>query len=306
MEPIREVGGVATQEVETVLRSKSLPFLYILMTLAQSCVSISEHEALQRRLQASEVRLMQTQNELQRLQSERQRLRGHLDSQLTQLDKLQVEIGSLEAKRKAARQNLEEAQRVNQQLAVALDEKEKALASSARSNEDQEQLLAAYLDKLKSLIDSGDLSVSLVDGKLIVALPTDILFASGSAKISERGEATLLELGRVFDSMPDKGLQVEGHTDNVPIRGGKFESNWHLGHARAMAVVDILMRTGVPAQKLSAASYGEHHPKAPNTDEINRQKNRRIEIVVLPNLDVLSDLKPAIRQEGDERTKYSH
>jgi chemotaxis protein MotB len=297
---------VATQEVDTVLTLKTLPIFSILMMLTQSCVSISEHEALRQRLQASEARLMQTQDELQRLQSERQRLRMHLDSQLTQLDQLNGEIGSLEAKRKAMRQNLEEAQRVNQQLAVALSEKEMALASTARSKEDQERLLASYRDKLKSLIDSGDLSVSLVDGKLIVALPTDILFASGSAKISERGEITLRELGRVFESMPDKGLQVEGHTDNVPIRGGKFESNWHLGHARAMAVVDILLSTGVPAQKLSAASYGEHHPKAPNTDEINRQKNRRIEIVVLPNLDVLSDLKPAIMPEGDERTRYSH
>jgi chemotaxis protein MotB len=292
--------------VETVLRLKTLPFFSIMLMLVQSCVSLSEHEALQRRLQVSEARLMQTQNELQRLQSERQRLRMHLDSQLTQLDKLNGEVGSLEAKRKAMRQNLEEAQRVNQQLAVALDDKEKTLASTARSKEDQERLLAAYQDKLRSLINSGDLSVSVVDGKLVVALPTDILFASGSAKISERGETTLRELGRVFESTPDKGLQVEGHTDNVPIRGGKFESNWHLGHARAMAVVDILMSTGVPAQKLSAASYGEHHPKAPNTDEINRQKNRRIEIVVLPNLDVLSDLNPAIRREGDEKTRFSH
>jgi chemotaxis protein MotB len=277
-----------------------------LISFNQSCVSLSEHAALERRLQASEARLARTQDVLQQLQAERQRLRGHLDSQLTQVDKLQNDINSLESKRKAMRENLADAQRVNQQLAATLDEKEKALLAASRSKEDQESLLAAYQQKLKSLIDSGDLSVSLVDGKLVVALPTDILFASGSAKISSRGESTLEELGKVFESMPDKGLQVEGHTDNVPIRGGRFESNWHLGHSRAMAVVDILMKTGMPAQKLSAASYGEHQPKLPNTDDLNRQKNRRIEIVILPNLDVLSDLKPGIMRNSDDRTRLSH
>lgn len=265
-----------------MLRIQNIYSALICLLLCQSCVSITEHEALQRRL-------AQTQQELDRMRAERQKLRTHLDTQLTQIDSLNSELGSVEMKRRAMRDDLDQALKANQQLASTLDEREKALASATRSKDEQAKLLDAYQERLKKLIESGDLSVSLVDGKLIVALPTDILFASGSARISDRGQGTLMELGRVFQSMPDKRLQVEGHTDNVPIRGGRFESNWHLGHARAMAVVDILLRTGVTASKLSAASYGEFQPKAPNTDDENRQKNRRIEIVIIPNLEIIAD-----------------
>jgi chemotaxis protein MotB len=279
-----------------MLRIKTFYTALVCLVLSQSCVSLSEHEALQRRLS-------QTQQELERMRAERQKLRTHLDTQLTQIDSLNSELGSV---RRAMGDDLEQAQKTNQQLASTLDEREKALASATRSKDEQAKLLDAYQERLKKFIQSGDLSVSLVDGKLIVALPADILFASGSARISDRGQSTLVELGRVFQSMPDKRLQVEGHTDNVPIRGGKFESNWHLGHARAMAVVDILLRTGVTAPKLSAASYGEFQPKAPNTDDENRQKNRRIEIVIIPKLDIIAAREPTALRKLRPSTTPAH
>jgi chemotaxis protein MotB len=267
-----------------------LPSAFIVLTLLGfGCVSASEHARLEHRLSVTQAQLTQTQTELERLQNERMRLRKHLDTRGVQLDELNHELSSLDSKQKAARRELERAQAANRELVESLAEKEKALLAAGQAKDAQQKMLAAYRSKLKSLIESEDLSVSLVDGKLVVSLPTDILFASGSAKISERGQDTVMEVGKVLQTVQGKRLQVEGHTDNVPIRGGQYASNWHLGHARAMAVVDILVHAGVPAVQLSAASYGEHQPKVPNTDDESRQRNRRIEIVVIPHLGILAD-----------------
>ncbi|HYX34713.1 MAG TPA: OmpA family protein [Oligoflexus sp.] len=273
---------------------------FLLFALGFGCVSASEHTLLERRLAASETRLMQTRNELDRLQNERDRLRKHVDTYNVQVGELNSELHSLDNKQKAARLELERAKAANRELSESLDEKDKALGLAARSKDEQKKMFEAYRNKLKKLIESEDLTVSLVDGKLVLSLPSDILFASGSAQISERGQDTFMELGRILQSLNDKRLQIEGHTDNNPIRGGRYASNWHLGHGRAMAVVDILIKTGVPASQLSAASYGEHHPKGPNIDDASRQRNRRIEIVIIPHLGVLAE-EPVL-----DDAKYAH
>ncbi|MDQ3233818.1 MAG: OmpA family protein [Pseudobdellovibrionaceae bacterium] len=270
------------------MRLKPPSVALLLFTLGFGCVSASEHAQLERRLSATQAKLNQVQTELDRLQSERDRLRKHLDTSSDQMDQLNSAVHTLDGKQKASRAELESARAANRQLAESLEEKNKALAEAGRARDEQQKMFAAYRDRLKALIASKDLTLSLVDGKLVVSLPSDILFPSGSAKISDRGDSTLIELGTVLQSVAGKRVQVEGHTDNVPIRGGRYASNWHLGYARAMAVVDILVRAGVPAAQLSAASYGEHQPKEPNSDDVSRQKNRRIEIVVVPNLGVLS------------------
>ena len=78
------------------------------------------------------------------------------------------------------------------------------------------------------------------------------------------------------------GIRIEGHTDDVPIRTAKFASNWELSTARASAVVAYLAGSGgLAPERLSAAGYGEYHPRVPNDNAENRAKNRRIDIVIL-------------------------
>ncbi len=265
------------------MRNLKLLFLaLIVFAPSPACVSLSEHELLQRRLSA-------TQLELQALKEERMRLRKHLDTNSNQMDELNRELNTRDSRQEASRMELARAQAANRELADSLSAKDKALLQAAEAKDEQQRMFLAYRNKLKSLIESKDLTLTLVDGKLVVSMPSDILFASGSASISERGQSTIMEVGRVLQGTPDKRLQVEGHTDNVPIRGGRFASNWQLGHGRAMAVVEILVRAAVPAAQLSAASFGEHQPKVANTDDESRQKNRRIEIVVMPNLDAIAE-----------------
>ena len=145
------------------------------------------------------------------------------------------------------------------------------------------------LGRFRSLIDAGQLAVSISRGRMVINLPQDVLFSSGSATLGTDGTRTLTEVGGVLADLDDRTFQVEGHTDNVPIANAPFPSNWELSSARALSVVRVLISAGVPPERLSGAGYGEYQPVASNDDGDGRRLNRRIEIVMLPNLDVIAD-----------------
>ena len=99
----------------------------------------------------------------------------------------------------------------------------------------------------------------------------------------------MVEVAGVLAAFPDRQFQVEGHTDNVPISTERFPSNWELSSARALAVVRLLADSGVAPENVSGAAFGEYQPVASNDDRESRRRNRRIEIVMLPNLDVIAE-----------------
>lgn len=150
------------------------------------------------------------------------------------------------------------------------------------------RLYDSLVDRLRSLIDAGQLSVSNERGRLVINLPQDILFGSGSATLGREGIDALTEVGRVLATIEDRRFQVEGHSDNVPISTSRFPSNWELSASRALSVVKILIDAGVEAKSLSGAGFGEFSPKVPNDTAQNRELNRRIEIVLVPDLDILT------------------
>jgi chemotaxis protein MotB len=135
--------------------------------------------------------------------------------------------------------------------------------------------------RLRALAPHGTIDVD--DGKVI--LQGEVLFDSGSDALKPAGEALMSEMGRNLGALlaaePTQMVLVGGHTDDRPIHGGRFASNWELSTARALAVARVLTRAGVPAPRVVASGFGEHHPRAPN-DEQNRAKNRRIEVLLVP------------------------
>ncbi len=143
--------------------------------------------------------------------------------------------------------------------------------------------------KLRSMIDSGQLSVVTRNGRMIIALPNDILFESGRTDVKPDGKAALAKVAQVLASVPDREFLVAGHTDNVPIKTDLFPSNWELSTRRAVEVVHFLVAQGMNPKVLAAAGYGEFDPVAVNDTPEHRAKNRRIEIVLQPNI---SDLPP--------------
>ncbi|MEM7014498.1 MAG: flagellar motor protein MotB, partial [Verrucomicrobiota bacterium] len=145
---------------------------------------------------------------------------------------------------------------------------------------------AKTLEKIRETLDEApneNIAVSAENEGVKLTLSSEMLFPSGSAELSDQGQT---ELKRIAPSLKNNGQQriiVEGHTDNVQISGElqkKFESNWELSAARALAVVRYLQTTGVPGERLESRAFGEFRPKEPNESEEGRAKNRRIEILI--------------------------
>ncbi|MFA5859244.1 MAG: OmpA family protein [Elusimicrobiota bacterium] len=117
--------------------------------------------------------------------------------------------------------------------------------------------------------------------KVKIVFSNPILFDTGTADVKSTAALVLHEVAMILKQM-DNDIIVEGHTDSVPISGGKFSSNWELSVARSMAVIRYLVHNeAINCKRFAAGGYGEYRPLYPNDSEENRAKNRRIEIVVM-------------------------
>ena len=153
--------------------------------------------------------------------------------------------------------------------------------------EERAKLFEEFIAKFKKMIDAGKLAITVRHGQIVLALGTDILFDTGKTEIKPEGQAALAEVADALKTVGGRRFQVSGHTDTLPIKTKEFPSNWELSTARAVAVVKLLLERGVKADSLSAAGYAEFDPSTSNANERGRAKNRRIEIVVVPNIEEL-------------------
>jgi chemotaxis protein MotB len=178
-------------------------------------------------------------------------------------------------------------------LSASLAEKDKALEElRARERQAQARLktFQDMVDKFRAMIDSGKLRVRVVRGRMVVELSENILFDSGKSDLKKEGQEALTQVASVLASIANRDFQIAGHTDNIPIKSSKFPSNWELSTARSVTVARFLAEKGVDPSRLSAAGYADTQPVASNAEKEGRQQNRRIEIVLMPNLDELPDL----------------
>jgi chemotaxis protein MotB len=224
--------------------------------------------------------------------------RAELDETRKRRDALAAEKQRLEVELEAARGNLtaaerEKAKRIEELLAQFKDaeaELEKLRERQERAN----KRLAAFRElrkRLRGLVDTGKLTVSFRNGQMVLNLPSGVLFPSGQADLSKNGEAALAEILGVLGDFKDRRFLVAGHTDNVPIKKRRFPSNWHLSTARAVSVVTYMIDNGgFDPKNVGAAGYGEWSPVASNETDEGRQQNRRIEIILVPDLSELPNL----------------
>lgn len=143
--------------------------------------------------------------------------------------------------------------------------------------------------KLEEEIQRGEVKISELKGKLTVNVVDKILFDSGKAELKTAGIKVLQQIGDILKSAVDKDIQVEGHTDNVPIKGTltqKYPTNWELSTARATTVLHFLQdKANISGERLSAVGYGEYRPISSNSTAEGRTLNRRIQIVLAANKD---------------------
>jgi chemotaxis protein MotB len=159
------------------------------------------------------------------------------------------------------------------------------LRAERAETEKRLEAFRALTASFQKMIDSGKLQVTMRHGRMIVKLPAEILFASGSADISKGGQTALAEVAGILKHMPDRRFMIAGHTDNVPVGPPSvFKNNLQLSTARAETVTEQLIAAGMNPAHLSAAGYSEYEPARENSTEAGRRENRRIEIVLLPKL----------------------
>ncbi|OGX27741.1 MAG: hypothetical protein A3D10_02935 [Omnitrophica WOR_2 bacterium RIFCSPHIGHO2_02_FULL_48_11] len=149
-----------------------------------------------------------------------------------------------------------------------------------------EQAKKELEDRLRSEIDGKQARVDMTDRGLVVTFVSEVLFDSGKAKLREDSLEKLAKVTGVLNTtVRDLNIGIEGHTDNVPIRHSGWKSNWELSSARAMSVLHYMIDDqDVEPARLSGTGYGEYKPVADNETVEGRQKNRRVEIVILPNV----------------------
>ena len=168
-----------------------------------------------------------------------------------------------------------------------LEELQKAKAAA----EARMAMFKNLADKLRSMVDAGQIKVTVRNGRMLLALPNDILFDSGKVEVKQEGTDAIGKVAKVLAGMADRHFMVAGHTDNVPIKTKKFRSNWELSTQRAVEVTKLLIEGGMKPSQLGAAGYADFDPAASNDTPEGQKQNRRIEIVVEPNLSELPSLE---------------
>ena len=172
---------------------------------------------------------------------------------------------------------------------AAVEKERDLLSQKAEKAEQLERATQTYQDlqkKLEKEIQEGKVQLTEMKNRLTMTMVDKIIFPSGSTDISKDGKLVLDKVVSILKDIKDKRIQVEGHTDNVPIVSAlkkRFPTNWELSTARATEVVRYLQEQGgLDATLLSATGYSEYQPVAPNDTDDGKHKNRRIEIVLLP------------------------
>ncbi len=227
-------------------------------------------------------RLLETLEQNNLLQQDLLRARADLDRVERVLADRSAEAGAAMAEMRNTIDRLtDQVQQLQQQLETEKTVREQKL-SEIQGTYDE------LVGKLEQEIQRGEVRISELKGKLTVNVVDQILFDSGQAELKPEGINVLQRIGDILKTAVDKDVQVEGHTDNVPITGTlkkTYPSNWELSMARASNVLHFLQeKVGISGERLSAVGYGEYRPIATNSTPQGRAQNRRIQIVLLPTV----------------------
>jgi len=265
------------------------------------CVPTSKFNAVQQSLASARYDSAQLADKLRNLQATRERenhqsaktidsLNQQIDLTREQMATLNKQIAGLSGKNK------------DLQSEGAL--RQAALTKSQKDLQDQQaklEHLQALMDRQKHAIEeirkkmtnalvgfnAKDLTVSIKNGKVYVSLSENLLFPSGSAEVNPKGKEALSKLGTVLNQNADITVDIEGHTDSIPIHG-KYKDNWELSLARSASIVRILtIDYRVDPTRVIASGHSQFDPVQPNSTTEGRAQNRRTDIILSPKLDEL-------------------
>lgn len=289
---LRSQLRMRNEEVESL--TKQLDAMYASMNLMRKD-SVDIHSRYDQMVKANqELRAIEDMlnnriNQLLALSAnENQQLREDLQKKSDELLAKEKELNT-----KAS--TLADQQKSIEQLTADLEARSKRVAELESVLNQQEKTvtdLKNTIDKALSGFSSSDLTVERKNGKVYVSLSEKLLFASGSTIVDPKGKDALKKLAEVLRANPDITVEIEGHTDNVPLKSNNFpKDNWDLSVLRATSIVKILTQeNGVDAKRVIAEGRGEFYPVADNGTVEGKARNRRTEIILSPNLDALYQL----------------
>ena len=236
--------------------------------------------------------IRRTSEQLASLGREHEQLGTNYKNLLGSSGRLNRDMAQQQQQLLAIQENLERTRNLNDSLSYSLAEREKkvkeleqVLANKDRAVQDLKSMISNALLNFKE----NDISVTVKNGKVYVSLAEQLLFGSGSIQIDQKGVTALQQLAKAIKDEKDINIMVEGHTDNVPIskKSAYMSDNWDLSVMRATSITKILTKAGVAPEQITASGRGEFSPLAANSTAENKQKNRRTEIIITPNLDEL-------------------
>jgi chemotaxis protein MotB len=202
----------------------------------------------------------------------------------------------------------------NGELAKNVNATKDELAALRLQKAEADKRAAAIEDIQKQfakMIDTGQLKIAARHGVLVVSLPSEVLFPTGSSVLSKQGEYAVVEVAAVLKKFPTRRFLIVGHTDNQDFAKPKagdtaavcaVKDNWQLSQERALTVTRVMVTAGMDQKNLIPAGVGEHDPIAGNNSAEGRQKNRRIDIALLPAIEELPPLPPSIKDEAAPAT----
>ncbi len=262
------------------MKKRMLYFLPILFVMAfASCVSKKQ--------------LLDAQMQTRSLQNDSALMVSKIADQQASINKLQASLDALNQQNAQLNNQNSNTQGQVSSLQQNLQAQQKRLQDLQNLLDQQKNKAAELRNKMKAALvgfNDSDLTITQKNGKVYVSLSEKFLFPSGSAVVNDSGKIALGKLANVLISNPDISVDIEGHTDSIPIRG-KFEDNWALSTARASSVVRILVNNyKVDPTKVIASGHAWYDPVDTNSTPEGRARNRRTEIILSPNLDELYKL----------------
>jgi chemotaxis protein MotB len=236
--------------------------------------------------------LRASQQKLTSLNKEYELLNANYKNLLTNSGKLNRDVAQQRDQLLAIQEDMEKTRRLNDSLSFSLQEREKKVKELelVLANKDKAvQNLKTRISNALLNFKENDLTVKVKNGKVYVSLAEQLLFGSGSIDVDTKGIGALQQLAKALKDQKDIQVMIEGHTDNVPVskKSTYMQDNWDLSVMRATSITKILTSAGLSPNQITAAGKGEFSPLAPNDNAQNKQKNRRTEIIVTPNLDEL-------------------
>ena len=226
------------------------------------------------------------------LNTEYDQLNAYYKNLLNNSGKLNRDMAQQKEQLFAIQANLDKTRKLNDSLGTSLMERERKVKELETILANKDKAVQDLKNKISNALlnfKENDLTVNVKNGKVYVSLAEQLLFRSGSIEVDSKGVTALQQLAKAIKDQRDIQIMVEGHTDNVPMgkKSQYMQDNWDLSVMRATSITKILTNAGVSPNQVTASGKGEYSPLVPNTSDPNKQKNRRTEIIITPNLDEL-------------------